>query len=707
MIVKPFFTPSPMPPFPKTACLCRLIPSPHLTSLIKAMPRRCRIVYARIRKLTSLISDRWPFFLRLSEPSALKCHYRYFTIDISEQENDLDVGRFGHESDYFKEGEREIVWPFLLGHYPWSASAAEIEEIDRRTRMAYERSVSEWLAAEVIILQQQHCARNSVAEAAASLDVQRALAENPPKGVSNRSRSVSYRHEPTVEEKLSFAWNRMKRRISTAPIYTDENHLDRSDTALSSKQVEVNDNTKGKTESADTSKKTNGLPPLPSKGTHESRSVIKANHGISVNTGGINSADHTDDDTEDCTLTTTDEDDAVVTAAAASRARRLALARAHSCPSSDRSPNNNHAKPLMRNVKSSKFSNEVNGEEDYVFDPPKWEKEQSNKQSVHAPRERKQSRYSRAEISGTTYSQSLLNLSTGENPQAVKLEQSTGGLCVASLDISANLYRLRTIMCTWIWQHMDIGYVQGMCDLLAPLLVVLEDEALTYACFSQLMITMLNNFPLVSGAAVVNAEVAASAGIILPQFLEKMSFERAPNRRYDYTRPKTKQQVLEEANNHRGTNGQIAKQSDVGPLPNGSTRINRQFEGLRNLIEVLDPVLAEHMHLNEDNSHLYFYRWLLLDFKREFKYADVFLAWETIWTSARLVCPDFEIFIAFALIQYYRDIILFYCLDYTDIIRFYNERAEQHDLPRLLTFARDLIYRLQTIISSINPKRTS
>lgn len=103
---------------------------------------------------------------------------------------------------------------------------------------------------------------------------------------------------------------------------------------------------------------------------------------------------------------------------------------------------------------------------------------------------------------------------------------------------------------------------------------------------------------------------------------------------------------------------------------------------------MLDSPLAEHMHINEDNSHLYFYRWLLLDFKRglffcfwllinyawslEFKYSDVFLVWETIWTSRRLVCPDFGVFIAFALIQYYRDIILFYCTDYTDIIRFYN-----------------------------------
>lgn len=29
--------------------------------------------------------------------------------------------------------------------------------------------------------------------------------------------------------------------------------------------------------------------------------------------------------------------------------------------------------------------------------------------------------------------------------------------------------------CSYIWQHIEIGYVQGMCDLLAPLLVILDD----------------------------------------------------------------------------------------------------------------------------------------------------------------------------------------------------------------------------------------
>lgn len=28
---------------------------------------------------------------------------------------------------------------------------------------------------------------------------------------------------------------------------------------------------------------------------------------------------------------------------------------------------------------------------------------------------------------------------------------------------------------SYVWRHLDIGYVQGMCDLLAPLLVILDD----------------------------------------------------------------------------------------------------------------------------------------------------------------------------------------------------------------------------------------
>lgn len=37
---------------------------------------------------------------------------------------------------------------------------------------------------------------------------------------------------------------------------------------------------------------------------------------------------------------------------------------------------------------------------------------------------------------------------------------------------------------SYIWQHIEIGYVQGMCDLLAPLLVILDDgEWVALLCF--------------------------------------------------------------------------------------------------------------------------------------------------------------------------------------------------------------------------------
>lgn len=41
-----------------------------------------------------------------------------------------------------------------------------------------------------------------------------------------------------------------------------------------------------------------------------------------------------------------------------------------------------------------------------------------------------------------------------------------GGQCIAT----------ETPWCfSYVWEHLDVGYVQGMCDLLAPLLVVLDN----------------------------------------------------------------------------------------------------------------------------------------------------------------------------------------------------------------------------------------
>lgn len=79
------------------------------------------------------------------------------------------------------------------------------------------------------------------------------------------------------------------------------------------------------------------------------------------------------------------------------------------------------------------------------------------------------------------------------------------------------------------------------------------------------------------------------------------------------------------------------------------------------------------MHAHGDYTHFYFcYRWFLLDFKRELVYTDIFLTWEMIWAAKFVASSHFVLFIALALLETYRDIILLNSMDFTDVIKFFN-----------------------------------
>ncbi|XP_037736288.1 small G protein signaling modulator 2 isoform X6 [Chelonia mydas] len=193
---------------------------------------------------------------------------------------------------------------------------------------------------------------------------------------------------------------------------------------------------------------------------------------------------------------------------------------------------------------------------------------------------------------------------------------------------AANLEKLRNIMCSYVWEHLDVGYVQGMCDLLAPLMVILDNDQLVYSCFSHLMKRMSQNFP------------------------------------------------------------------------NGGA-MDTHFANMRSLIQILDSELFELMHQNGDYTHFYFcYRWFLLDFKRELLYEDVFTVWEVIWAAKHISSEHFVLFIALALVEVYREIIRDNNMDFTDIIKFFNEMAEHHNAQEILKIARDLVYKVQTLIEN-------
>lgn len=86
------------------------------------------------------------------------------------------------------------------------------------------------------------------------------------------------------------------------------------------------------------------------------------------------------------------------------------------------------------------------------------------------------------------------------------------------------------------------------------------------------------------------------------------------------------------------------------------------------------------MDAHGDYSHFYFcYRWFLLDFKRELIYADIFSTWEVIWAAKHVASAHFVLFLALALLETYRDIILSNSMDFTDVIKFFNGKIHFFD----------------------------
>ncbi|KAH6584030.1 hypothetical protein BASA60_001129 [Batrachochytrium salamandrivorans] len=64
----------------------------------------------------------------------------------------------------------------------------------------------------------------------------------------------------------------------------------------------------------------------------------------------------------------------------------------------------------------------------------------------------------------------------------------------AGLPVGPNLMRLRDVLMTYAIYNFDLGYVQGMSDLCAPILEVMDDEVEAFWAFSGLMEMMKSHF---------------------------------------------------------------------------------------------------------------------------------------------------------------------------------------------------------------------
>ncbi|KFP91317.1 Small G protein signaling modulator 1, partial [Apaloderma vittatum] len=525
---------------------------------------------------------------------------------------------------------RKAVWPFLLGHYQFGMTEAERKEADDQIRTCYEHTMAEWLGCEAIVRQREkesHAAALAKCSSGASLDshLQRMMhRDSTISNESSQSCSSGRQNHARLQSDSS----------SSTQVFESVDEVE---------QTEAD----AQLEDGKQSKIPNGTVP---NGTCSPDSGHPSSQNFSIASGFSERS-------------FSNEDSALET----NKSSASSQGRAGGCDvPGTQDPDGAQREEKLQGQDSLEGEFSTSGSVDFVpmvessagvlcgrdavalTVVESWADSEAEKQSLVESEDNlseepeMESLYPQLDsltVTDLANSEASAVSSTGVTYSPELLDMYTVNLHRIEKDVQrcdrnywyftpTNLEKLRNIMCSYIWQHIEIGYVQGMCDLLAPLLVILDDEALAFSCFTELMKRMNQNFP------------------------------------------------------HGGA-------------------MDTHFANMRSLIQILDSELFELMHQNGDYTHFYFcYRWFLLDFKRELVYDDVFAVWETIWAAAHVSSAHYVLFIALALVEMYRDIILENNMDFTDIIKFFNEMAERHNTKQILKLARDLVYKVQTLIEN-------
>ncbi|RMZ91971.1 hypothetical protein DV736_g776, partial [Chaetothyriales sp. CBS 134916] len=178
----------------------------------------------------------------------------------------------------------------------------------------------------------------------------------------------------------------------------------------------------------------------------------------------------------------------------------------------------------------------------------------------------------------------------------------------------------------------NLGYVQGMSDLLSPLYAVFQDDALAFWAFVSFMRRMSRNF------------VRSQAGM------------------------------------------------------------RSQLNTLDQLVQLLDPKLYLHLQSAESTNFFFFFRMLLVWYKREFEWSDVLRLWEALWTD--YLSSQFHLFIAMAIMEKHRDVIIDHLKHFDEVLKYFNELSGTIELHETLVRAEGLFRRFEHTVSVVEKKDT-
>ncbi|KAI8057619.1 rab-GTPase-TBC domain-containing protein [Syncephalis plumigaleata] len=199
--------------------------------------------------------------------------------------------------------------------------------------------------------------------------------------------------------------------------------------------------------------------------------------------------------------------------------------------------------------------------------------------------------------------------------------------------------RMTDILFVYCKIHSDVSYRQGMHELLAPILMVVDNDALDpEECvdtddpdMAKYMSITLNKEFVEHDAFVLFSSVMATA----KQWYE---FTEEPRR------PSVNRTAL--------VSPRSAKFEQLNEMANSSTPILRISHRIHHeLLKTIDNDLYEHLEQLAIEPQIYAIRWLRLLFGREFPLADVYCLWDALFADDRslgaveYVCISMSLFI--------------------------------------------------------------
>ncbi|KAH0093115.1 RabGAP/TBC, partial [Aureobasidium melanogenum] len=200
----------------------------------------------------------------------------------------------------------------------------------------------------------------------------------------------------------------------------------------------------------------------------------------------------------------------------------------------------------------------------------------------------------------------------------------------AEVGTNVHLEQMKDMLLTYNEYNKDLGYVQGMSDLLAPIYAVMQDDAVAFWGFVNFMNRMERNF--------------------------------------------------------------LRDQSGM----------RLQLTTLDHLVQLLDPKLYLHLQSVDSTNFFFFFRMLLVWYKREFPWLDVLRLWESLWTD--YLSANFHLFIAVAILEKHRDVIMEHLRGFDEVLKYVNELSNTIDLSSTMLRAEALFRRFQRTVEAIDRK---